>query len=106
METLFVGLDGAVEGEKFLIPIERRGKHSVALCITLAANLLSFGVRLCDEDADFSISTRLDLLGALIANGTKLRSLALALGLHALINGLAVLLRQVGSPDPQVCDCS
>ena len=36
--------------------------------------------------------------------GAELRRLALALGLHALIHRLAVLLRQIGAPDAHVDD--
>ena len=45
-----------------------------------------------------------DLLRALGALGAELGGLALPLGLHALVDRLAVLLRQIGAPDAHVDD--
>src|SRR6478752_9121994 len=49
-----------------------------------------------------SRSARADLLSAVVSKSTEFRSLALAFSLHPLINGLAVLVRQIGSSDAQV----
>jgi hypothetical protein len=103
-KTLLVGLDGPVKGEEILIPAEGRCKDRVALGIALAANFLGFRICLCNENRNVAVRARANLLSALIAEGTKLRSLALAFGLHPLIDCLAVLFWQIGTADPQVHD--
>ena len=51
---------------------------------------------------DLAVGARADFLRALAALRAEFRGLALTLGLHALIDRLAVLLRQVGAADAHV----
>jgi hypothetical protein len=101
-KALLIGLDRSVESEEIAITIEGGGENGIAFGIAVAANLFGLGVRLCDENGNFAISARADLLSALVSESAEFRRLALAFSLHPLINGLAVLLRQIGSSDAQV----
>src|SRR5262249_49431739 len=97
-----IGLDRSVESEEIAITIEGGGENGIALGIAVAANLFGLGVRFCYKDGNFAISARADFLSALVSKGAEFCRLALAFSLHPLINGLAVLLRQIGSSDAQV----
>src|SRR5262249_34876421 len=98
----FVSLHRAIEREELGIPPIGFGKNAVALGIALAANLLAFRLCFSEQYRDVAICSRADLLGALGALRAELLCLALTLGLHALIDCLAVLLRQVGAADAHV----
>src|SRR6266436_6432502 len=53
-----------------------------------------------DDDGGLAIGLGADLLRLLAALGAELGGFALPFGLHALVDRLAVLLRQIGTPDP------
>src|SRR4030095_7002764 len=97
LQAVLVGLHRTVEREEILVLVEGIGKDLVADRIALAANLLRFRCRLRHQYGDFTIGTRADLLRALRTLGAELCCFALPLGLHALIDGLTVLVPQVGA---------
>src|SRR5580693_8627938 len=78
------------------------GKQPVALGIAGAAGLLRRRVGFGHDHGGFAIGVSAELLGLLRALSAELGGLALTLGLHALVDRLAVLLRQVGAADPHV----
>src|SRR5262249_49530668 len=92
----------SVESEEIAITIEGGGENGIALGIAVAANLFGLGVRFCYKNGNFAIRARPNLLSALVSKSAEFRCLALAFGLHPKVNGLAVLLRQIGSSDAQV----
>src|SRR5262245_57806181 len=99
---MFVGLHRAIEGEEVLILVKGIREDLIASCIALTSDLFSFRCRLRDQHGDFAIRPGADFLSTLCALGAEFRGLALAFGLHALINGLAILLREVGASDTHV----
>ena len=72
--------------------------------VALAADRVGLGLRLGDQHGHVAVGARADFLRALRAVGAELGRLALTLGLHALIDRLAVLLRQIGAADAHVDD--
>ena len=80
------------------------GEDAVALGVALAADLLGLGVGFGEQHRHVAIGFGADFLALLAALGAELGGLALPLGLHALIDRLAVLFRQVGAADAHVDD--
>src|SRR5581483_1254477 len=80
------------------------GKQTIALGVTDTAGLLGLRVGLGDDHRRLAIGLRLDLLRLLAALRAELGRFTLTLGLHALVDRLAVLLRQIGAADPDVDD--
>src|SRR4051795_9436251 len=95
-----VGAHGAVEGEEILILAICFREQPVTLTVAFAAHPLRGRIGFRDNDGRFTIRIGADLLRLLAALGAEFGRLALPLGLHALIDRLAVLLRQIGPPDP------
>src|ERR1700688_3655028 len=104
LHAAFVGLHRAVEGKEPRILAVGLGVDAVALGVALAADLLGLGRGVRQQHRDVAIGPGFDLLALLAALGAELRRLALPLGLHALIDCLAVLLRQVDAADAHVDD--
>src|SRR6516165_12676306 len=100
----FVGLHRTIEGEEIGIAAIRLGENAIALGIALAARALALRLRLGDQHRDVAIRLGADLLRPLRALRTILCGLLLALGLHALVDRLAVLLRQVRAANAHVDD--
>src|SRR5260370_38382294 len=99
-----IGLHRAVEAEEVAVPAVGVGEDAVALGIALAANLLGPGGCVRDQHGDVAVGLGADFLRALAALGAELRRLALALGLHPLMDLLAVLAGQTGPADAHVDD--
>jgi len=97
-----IGLHRAVEREEVGILAEGFGKNAVARGIALAPRLLSLGLGLRHQHRDVAVGLGTDFLALLAALAAGRSRLALPFGLHALVDGLAVLLGQVGPPDPHV----
>src|SRR5262245_8592049 len=96
---MFVGLHRTIEGEEVLVLVKGVCKDLISGCIALTSDLLRFRCCLRDQHGDFAIRARPNFLCTLRALRAELRGLALTFGLHALINGLAILLREVGASD-------
>src|SRR6516165_6438141 len=92
-QARFVGLHRAVEREELGVLSKGFRKNPVALRIALAADLLALRLRLGEKNSHVAIRLRADLLRLLGAFRPKLLCLALALGLHALVDSLAVFRR-------------
>ena len=92
----------AIEGEEIRILAIGLGEQPVAFGIADAARLLGGRIGFGDDDGRFAIGLGPDLLRLLAALGAELGGLALPLGLHALIDRLAVLLRQIGAANTHV----
>src|ERR1700724_2376841 len=104
LHAAFVSLHRAVEAEEPRILAVGLGIDAIALGVALAADLLGLGGSVRQQHRDVAIGPGPDLLALLAALGAELRRLALPLGLHALIDCLAVLLRQVDAADAHVDD--
>ena len=104
LHAAFVGLHRAVEAEEIRILAIGLGVDAIALGVALAADLLGLGRGVGQQHRDVAIGPGPDLLALLAALGAELGGLALPLGLHALIDRLAVLLRQVDAADAHVDD--
>src|SRR5690625_6730224 len=98
-QRLSIGAERAIEGEKFLITAEGARIDAVALGIGLTTNDggLTLGIR--DQFNRLAIRSGADFLGALFSSRALIGRFALALGLHALEGGAAVLLGQVSAAD-------
>src|SRR5262249_8441922 len=90
LQASIVSLHRAIEGEEVLVLVERIRKDAVALGIAFSARLLALRGRFGHDDGGVAVGLGLDLLGALQALRSELLRLALALGLHALVDRLAV----------------
>src|SRR5258708_22247925 len=101
-QSRLIGLHGTVEGKEIRILAIGLGEDAVAFAIALATSLLGARLRLRHQHRDVAVGLSADLLALLAALTTGGRGLTLTLGLHALIDGLAVLLRQIGAPDAYV----
>src|SRR5262249_8757078 len=101
-QTGLVGLHRAIEREEIRIAAVSLGEDAVALRVALAAGALALRLRLREQHGHIAIGLGADLLRLLRAFRTILRGLLLSLGLHALVDGLAVLLRQVGAANAHV----
>ena len=97
-----VGRHRTVEGEELRIPAIGLGEQAVAFGVAHAARLLGGRIGFGNDDGRLAIGLGTDLLRLLAALGAELGGLALPLGLHALIDRLAVLLRQIGAADTHV----
>src|SRR5487761_2459691 len=78
------------------------GEQPVAFAVAIAAHLFGGRIGFGDDDGRFAIGVGPDLLRLLAALRAEFGGLALPLGLHALVDRLAVLLRQIGAPDPHI----
>src|SRR5262249_21979476 len=92
LQSLLVGLHGPIEREEIRVLAIGLSEDAIALGIAVAAHALGCRRRLGREDGYVAIGLGADLLRAPAALGTELRSFLLPLGLHALIDRLAVLL--------------
>ena len=99
---MFVRLHRTVKSEEVLVQIEGIREDLVSGRIALTANLLRLRRGVRDKYRDFAIRTRADFLSTLCALRAEFCRFALPFGLHALINGLAILFREVGAPDTHV----
>src|SRR5580704_14549627 len=104
LHAAFVSLHRAVESKEPLILAIGLGVNAITLGVALAADLLGLRRGFRQQYGDIAIGPGSDLLGLLAALGAELGRLALPLGLHALIDRLAVLLRQVDAADAHVDD--
>src|SRR5437588_2740396 len=101
-EPGLVGRHRTIEGEEIRIPAIGLGEQAVALGVAHAAGLLGGRIGLRDDDGGLAVGLGADLLRLLAALGAELRRFALPFGLHALIDRLAVGLRQIGATDAHV----
>jgi hypothetical protein len=99
-----VGLHRAIEAEEIHILAIGLGKNTVALGIALAANGFRLRSGVGEQNRHVTVRPGPDFLAFLAALGAELRRLALPLGLHALIDRLAVLLRKVDAANAHVDD--
>src|SRR5580692_8421157 len=104
LHAAFVSLHRAVKAEEPRILAVGLGVDAIALGVALAADLLGLGRGFGQQHRDVAVGPGPDLLALLAALGAELGRLALPLGLHALIDRLAVLLRQVDAADAYVDD--
>src|ERR1700730_9572195 len=102
LQPVLIGRHRAVEREEIRVLAISLGEQPVAFAVARAAHLLSGRIGFGDDDGSFAVGLRPDLLRLLAALGAEFGGLALPLGLHALVDGLAVLFRQVGAPDPHI----
>src|ERR1700682_563633 len=102
LHAAFVGLHRAVKGKEPRILAIGLGVDAIALGVTLAADLLGLGGSIRQQHRDVAVGPGSDLLALLAALSAELGGLALPLGLHALIDRLTVLLRQVDAADAHV----
>src|ERR1700688_4709395 len=102
LQPVLIGRHRAVEREEIRVLAIGLGEQPVALAVTLAAHLFGGRIGFGDDDGGLAIGAGADLLRLLAALRAEFGGLALPFGLHALVDGLAVLLRQVGAPDPDV----
>src|ERR1700759_3047255 len=102
LQAVLIGRHRAVEREEVRILAIRLGKQPVALGVALATGLLGLRVRLGHDHRRLAVGVGTDFLRLLPALRAELGRFALALGLHALIDRLAVLLRQIGAADTYV----
>src|SRR4029077_13639373 len=92
----------AVEREEIGVLAIGLGEQPVALAVAGAADLLGGRIGFGDNDGRFAIRVGPDLLRLLATLRAEFGGFALPLGLHALVDRLAVLFRQIGTPDPHV----
>src|SRR5436309_3493172 len=92
----------AVEREEVGILAIGFGEQPVALAVARAAHLLGGGIGLRDDHGRLAVGPGADFLCLLAALGAEFGGLALPLGLHALIDRLAVLFGKIGAADPHV----
>src|ERR1700722_18390385 len=104
LHAAFVGLHRAIEAKESRILAIGLGVDAIALGVALAAHLLGLGRGVGQQHRDVAIGPGSDLLALLAALGAELGRLALPLGLHALIDRLAVLLRQVDTAGADVAE--
>src|ERR1044072_6367918 len=101
-QSLLIGGHRAVEGKEVRVLAIGVGKQAVALGIAGAADLFSRRAGVRDDNGRLAIGLGPDFLRLLAALGAELGGLALTLGLHALINRLAVGLRQIGAANTHI----
>src|ERR1700722_20712838 len=104
LHAAFVGLHRAIEAKESRILAIGLGIDAIALGVPLATHLLGLGRGVGQQHRDVAIGPGSDLLALLAALGAELGRLALPLGLHALIDRLAVLLRQVDTAGADVAE--
>src|SRR6516164_9998674 len=97
LHAALIGLHGAIEAEEVGVLAIGISKDAVALGVALAANIFGLRIGLGEQDRHVAVGPGADFLTLLTALGAKLSGFALALGLHALIDRLAVLLRKIGA---------
>src|SRR5580692_9485183 len=102
LQAVLIRRHRAIEREEVGILAIGFGEQPVALAIALAAHLLGGGIGLGHNDGRFAIGIGPDLLGLLAALGAEFGGFALPLGLHALVDRLAVLLGQVGPANSHI----
>src|SRR5882724_12793883 len=102
LQAVLIRRHRAVEREEIGVLAIGLGEQPVAFAVAGAAYLLGGRVGFGDDDGSFAIGVGPDLLGFLTALRAEFGGLALPLGLHALVDRLAVLLRQIGTPDPHI----
>src|SRR3984957_8104315 len=102
LQPVLIGRHRTVEREEIGILAVGLGEQPVAFAVAVAAHLFGSRIGFGDDDGGFAIGVGPDLLRLLAALRAEFGGLALPLGLHALIDRLAVLLRQIGAPDPDV----
>src|SRR5439155_15650458 len=90
LQPVLIGRHRAIEGEEVGVLAIGLGKQAVTFAIALAAGLLGLGVGFRHDHGGFAIGAGADFLGLLAALSPELGGLALPLGLHALIDRLAV----------------
>src|SRR5207237_2684371 len=81
-----VGLHRAVEGKEVRILAKSLGEDAVAFGVAFAARLLGLGGGFRDQHGHVAVRAGTNLLAALRSLRAELGRLALALGLHALID--------------------
>src|SRR5712691_12341816 len=97
LQAVLIRRRRSVEREEIGILAIGLGEQPIAVAVTGAAHLLGGRVGFGDDDGGFAIGVGPDLLGFLTALRAEFGGLALPLGLHALVDRLAVLLRQIGT---------
>src|SRR5439155_16850285 len=104
VQRVAIGLQRTVEGEEFLVLAERVGIGLDRLCVAVTAHALGIALRLSQDDGPFALGIGPYVLCRLSAFAAILPGLLLALGLHAGVDRLAVLLRQIGAAQPHIDD--
>ena len=103
-QRVTVGLQGAIELVELRVLAEGLGEQAVRLGVALAAADRGGALRLGEDDGALAVGARLDLLRPFEALRAQLLGLALTLGLHAVVDRLAGLERQVGAMEAHLVD--
>ena len=101
-EGFALGLHGPIEGVELGVAAVGLARDSVDRGVALTAQDLGLTLRLREDHHALAVCAGADALGLLGALRPELFGLALAFRLHALIDGLAGLLRQIGAADAHV----
>src|SRR5260370_8123829 len=104
VERLAIGRKRAVKSEDLLILTKGVGIDLPRLRVAVAAYPLRISLRLGKNHGAFAFGVGAHGLGRLGALAAILPRLLLALGLHAGVDRLAVLLGQIGAPQPHIDD--
>src|SRR6266487_4328394 len=104
LEARPVGVEGAVEGVELGVLVEGARVDGGRPGVALALDALSIAVGLGDDDLAGTIGFGADLLRRGEALRPELGCNALALRVHASIDSLAYLLRQLDALEPHVDD--
>src|SRR4029077_10469676 len=104
LHAALIGLHGAIEAEEVGVLAIGVGKDAVALGVALAAHVFRLRIGFGDQHRDVAVGPGAGLLALLAALGAEFGGLALSFGLHALIDRLAVLFRQIDTANAHVDD--
>src|SRR3974377_1736076 len=102
LHAALIRLHGAIEAEKVGVLAIGVGEDAVALGVALAADVFRLRTGLGEEHPHVTVGVGAAFLALLAALGANLGGFALPLGLHALVDRLAFLLRQIDTPDAHV----
>src|SRR5271165_2523456 len=103
-ERALVGLERANHRVKLWVPGKGVRKRPVGLGVALAARDGRTALGLGENDRAVAIRLGLDLLGPFVALGPQFLGFTLSLGLHAVVDRLTGLERQVGASEAHFVD--
>src|SRR5690606_6354639 len=102
LQALLIGFHRAIKSEELRVARVGRTIDLVALCVALAAENLCAPLCFGECHRRFTVGTAANALRLFITLRSDFRSLTLTFRLHALIDRLAVLLRQVGAANTDI----